>query len=550
MSGRLKPDIGKIVRYGPSRLYCPHLDRDDIQETDVLVLGSGAAGLMAALNAAEKCRVTVVSKGPLDEGNTAYAQGGIAGVFSESDSLEKHISDTVEGGYGLCREEVVRKVVSEGPGLIRRLFDMGARFDRDEDGRLTLTREGGHHEKRVLHALGDQTGREMERALVEAVKGSPSVRVMENTFAIDLLVDSGVCMGALVMTPERRFRIISARAVVIATGGLCQVYRETSNPETATGDGLAMAYRAGARVEDLEFVQFHPTTLYLAGAPRFLITEAARGEGALLLNVHHERFMPRYHPMAELAPRDVVSRAMLEEQKRTGSSTIYLDLRHLGAEKVRKRFPQITSVLRSYGLDIGTDLVPVCPSAHYAIGGVKVDLEARTTIDRLYACGEAAATGFHGANRLGSNSLLESIVFGATAGANAAREALSAPHPEHPRLLGVCESGEKVDSAFPDVEINVTDARNSLKALMWRSAGIVRDGGGLEEALSRIKFWARYLIYRRFTSPGGWELQNMLTVSRLIVDAALMRTESRGVHFRSEYQKTDPDWERHIYLER
>ncbi|MFA4985508.1 MAG: FAD-binding protein, partial [Candidatus Brocadiia bacterium] len=453
-------------------------------------------------------------------------------------------------GYGVCRRDVVELVVREGPARIRELVKLGTHFDMVGNGDFNLTREGGHSSRRILHALGDRTGSEIERSLCDAVRSNSRITVMESTFAIDLLVEGGNCLGALVLTPDRKFAVVSARSTIISTGGFCQVYRETSNPETATGDGIAMAYRAGARIEDMEFVQFHPTTLYMAGAPRFLITEAARGEGAFLLNVHLERFMPRYSPQAELAPRDVVSRAILAEAERTRSSSVFLDMRHLGPMKVRERFPQVTRVLADYGLDIGTDLIPVFPSAHYSIGGIKVDTTTRTTVGRLFSCGEAAATGFHGANRLGSNSLLESLVFGEIAGQNAAVEALESAHSPAPMILAVCESGEKVDSAFPDVEMDIADARNSLKSLMWRHCGIVREEAGLEEALSKIKQWARYMVYRRFTTLNGWELQNLLMVARLVVDAALTRTESRGVHFRREYQKPDPDWQRHIYLER
>ncbi|MDZ7814441.1 MAG: L-aspartate oxidase [Planctomycetota bacterium] len=544
----LKPDLGKIVRYGPSRLYCPHLDRDDIIETDVLVLGCGAAGLMAAIRAAENSRVLVISKTELSESNTVYAQGGIAGALAEDDTVENHMEDTFEGGYGLNRKEVVQEVVEEGPKLIEQLAAHGTRFDRD-DGAFNLTREGGHQEKRVLHALGDRTGWEMERALIAWARENDRITLVENTFAIDLLTDGGKCMGALVFNDQRRFKIISARTTVLATGGLCQVYRETSNPENATGDGIAMAYRAGARMEDMEFVQFHPTTLYMAGAPRFLISEAARGEGAHLLNVRKERFMQHYHKMAELAPRDVVSRAILAEQEKTRSSSVYLDMTRLG-DKVHERFPQISKVLKGFDIDISKDLIPVYPGAHYAIGGVKIDLMARTTLDNLYSCGEAAATGFHGANRLGSNSLLESIVFGARAGKNASATATGTSQPPHSLLQAVCESGEKVDTAYPHIKIDLNDARISLKSLMWRHVGILRDREGLESAMAKVKFWARYMIYRRFTTKVGWELQNMLMVSRLIVDASLTREESRGVHHRTDHQSEDPDWQRHIYMER
>ncbi|MFN3467879.1 MAG: L-aspartate oxidase, partial [Candidatus Brocadiales bacterium] len=384
----------------------------------MLVIGSGVAGLSAALSAARDSRVLVVSKNRLGENNTMHAQGGIAVVFSPEDSLSYHIRDTLEAGQGLCNQKVVKEVVHEGPDRVEELMGLGARFDRN-DGLLALTKEGGHSHPRVIHGRGDSTGTVVEEALLGAVEGNANVSTMDHCFVIDLLVVGGACHGALLWHKQKGRFVIWAGETILATGGCGQLYRETTNSVVATGDGTAMAYRAGATLQDMEFVQFHPTTLYIAGAARALITEAMRGEGAILRNKWGERFMPRYHPMAELAPRDVVSQSILHEMQDTEHTHVYLDVTHLPREFLISRFPNICRICESFHIDPSKELVPVRPSAHYMMGGIKVDARARTGIPHLYACGETACTGLHGANRLGSNSLLEGLVYGHKAGREA-----------------------------------------------------------------------------------------------------------------------------------
>ncbi len=390
--------------------------------TDVLVIGSGVAGLRAAIEAARHANVVVITKDELNECSTDRAQGGIAAALGPGDSPEKHAADTIAVGCGLCDPATVRLVVEQGPELVRELAQWGAAFDREGDG-LSLAIEGGHRCARVAHARGDATGAEIEETLLRKVASTPNIQTIKHTFAIDLLTLDGICLGAATWSHARGLTLIWAKAVILATGGAGQVYRETTNPRVATGDGLAMAYRAGCELRDLEFVQFHPTTLYVAGAARVLISEAARGEGGILVNKLGERFMEKYSPMKELAPRDVVSRAILAEMQRTGDTNVYLDLTHVPPDRLAARFPLIKEMCSLFDIDIAEDLIPVCPSAHYMIGGVTADHRGQTTIGRLYACGEVASTGLHGANRLGSNSLLEGLVFGRAAGDAAGRAA-------------------------------------------------------------------------------------------------------------------------------
>jgi len=511
---------------------------------DVLVIGSGVAGLRAALAAAEHADVLLVTKDELRESNTQYAQGGIAVVLAEPDSFDAHIADTLSVGQGLCEPAVVAAVVQEGPARIQELIAGGATFDSAR-GELTLTREGGHSVPRIIHAQGDATGAEVEQALLRQVAACPRIQSLDHTFVVDLLTDGGECLGALLSSQVHGLMLVWAKQTVLASGGIGQVYRETTNPDVATGDGIAMAYRAGAVVQDMEFVQFHPTTLYIAGASRWLISETVRGEGAYLLNKRGERFMPRYHPDAELAPRDAVSRAIVAEMRLTGATHVHLDLRHLDAEHIRARFPTIGAVCARFELDIAEDLIPVRPSAHYTIGGVRIDLEGRTSLARLMACGECACSGLHGANRLGSNSLLEGLVLGTRAGDLAGRAAAAAGRDLLPR---------HIRSDLPPVEsdqLDLADVLNSLKSLTWRSIGIERDAGGLREAEQNIDFWCSYVMAREFHFRGGWELQNMLTIAKLIAVAALQRQESRGVHFRSDFPNTDDDqWKTHITFQR
>ena len=510
---------------------------------DVLVIGSGVAGLRAALVAAEHASVLLVSKEELRECNTHYAQGGIAVMLAEPDSFQAHINDTLTVGQGLCDEQVVDTVVREGPARIRELIQSGAQFD-EEAGTLTLTREGGHSHARIVHAQGDATGAEVERSLVQTVRDCPQIHCLEHTFVVDLLTEDGECLGAILSNQMQGVALVWAKQTILATGGCGQVYRETTNPEVATGDGMAMAYRAGAVVQDMEFVQFHPTTLYIAGASRWLISETVRGEGGHLVNDRGERFMPRYDPDAELAPRDVVSRSILREMTAAGATHVYLDVRHLDADRIRKRFPTIAAVCTQFDVDIGTDLIPVRPSAHYMIGGVRADRAGRTSLDRLYACGECSSSGLHGANRLGSNSLLEGLVFGTRAGHEAGRRAAEAPE-SRPRVIRshLATTGQE--------QLDLRDVGNALKSLMWRRVGIERTDEFLGEAERNIDFWCSYVMDREFHFRGGWELQNMLTVAKLITVAARRREESRGVHFRSDFPDTDDErWKTHIPFQR
>ena len=510
------------------------------ERVDLLVLGSGVAGLSAALAAARRCRVAVVCKGAPEEGNTFDAQGGIASALPPEDTWRAHRDDTIAAGDGLCDPAAVEILAREGPESIRRLIGMGAVFDH-RGGRLHFTREAAHRRARIVHARGDATGQEVEKTLLRAAGDEPRIRIWEGAMAVDLLRSAGRCRGALVAGRDGSFRAVLAGATVLASGGLGNLYRETTNSRVATGDGMAMAWRSGATLMDMEFIQFHPTTLYLAGAPRFLISEAVRGEGGVIRDRFGRRFMPEYHPAAELAPRDVVSRALVRQIRETGSSCAYLDLRRFSRGGFRRRFPTIFSLLEQYGLDPGKDLIPIRPAAHYAMGGVKTDIWGRTDLDGLYACGETACAGVHGANRLASNSLLEGLVFGSRAGRRSAAER------KPPSRLVLASRRRLVPPGALDIE----DLRRSLRSLVWMNAGIERTGPQLKEALERIVFWQKYALRIGMVDPPGWELQNMLIVAELLVRAARCRTESRGGHFRSDYpRRDDPNWRKHIELKR
>ena len=512
--------------------------------TDCLVIGGGVAGLRAALEVAATGgdrRVTLVTKDDLLESNSYYAQGGIAAAVDPKDSPEQHAADTLATGCGLCDPTVVDTVVREAPEQIQKLLDWGTPFDHDGE-HLALTREGGHSARRILHAAGDATGREITQAMAAQVRVNPRIFLRERTFAVDLLTaDRGEVLGALLWQAATGLTVCWARVTVLATGGAGRLYRETTNPETATGDGMAIAYRAGAGLVDLEFMQFHPTTLYIAGASRALISETARGEGGHLVDRNGDRFMADYHRDGELAPRDVVAQAIVRQMAKTDSTNVYLDLRHLSREHLYGRFPLIREICRGFDIDIARDLIPVRPAAHYIIGGVKVDLDGRTTLPRLYACGEASCTGLHGANRLGSNSLLEGLVFGCRAG-QAITEALAAEAaPQHPAPMHATVTPSE------RTLLDVTDVRNSLRAVMWRNVGIQRDERHLRETEEIIEFWQSYVFDKEFEDPEGWGLQNMLTLARLMTRSALERTESRGTHLRSDFpDRDDARWLTHI----
>ena len=491
-------------------------------DPDFLIIGAGVAGLRAAIELSAAGRVLVVAKDALRESSSEYAQGGIAVALSDDDEVALHEQDTLAAGDGLCDREAVRVLVEEGPGAIQRLIEWGAEFDRAGDG-LAFTREGAHSRNRVLHAHGDSTGREIARTLYHKAASLPGVEFHTYSMVTDLLIEDGAAAGAVVYEEQtRRITEIRARAVLLATGGLGRVYQDTTNPDVATGDGVAMAWRAGAEICDIEFVQFHPTALHLEGAPRFLLSEALRGEGALLRNAAGERFTK------ELEPRDVVSRAMVAEMRRTGAPHVFLDLTHRGGDFIRGRFPRIYETCLRYGLDLGREAAPVHPAAHYAMGGVKTDLAGSTCIPRLYAAGEAASTGVHGANRLASNSLLEGVVFGARAGM-AMREWAA---------VGPVAGGAAPTPAVPCA------TEQEVRRLAWERCGIARNGDELREACE----W----LDARMGGAGGeeaglaaHELRNIHHVVRLIARAALARRESRGAHYRTDYPQKLHEYEKH-----
>ena len=506
---------------------------------DVLVIGAGLAGLRAALEVRPELSVLVITKDGMHQSNSTYAQGGIAGVLSQDDRCEDHVADTILAGGSLCDQDVVERVIRESAERVGELISWGTNFDR-QGVRLALGREGGHGRNRVAHAQGDSTGKEIMRAVANRIVQTPHIETWQNTFTLDLLTHDGACRGALVWNPQHGKTLVWAKQTIIATGGAGQIYRETTNPDVATGDGLALAYRAGAELRGMEFMQFHPTVLYIAGSSRHLITEAMRGEGARLVDRHGCRFMPEYDDRAELAPRDVVSWAIVSQMEKTKHPNVYLDMTHLEPKKVLARFPGIAALCRDFDLDITRDRIPVRPGAHYMVGGVTVDLEGRTTVPGLWAAGEVASTGLHGANRLASNSLLEALVYGAHTGAGAAAAAAA-----------LDDSYRALPLANPEVEpssepLDLADIRNSLKSLMWRNVGVRREGDGLREALENIGHWCRYVLPRQFSDPTGWELQNMLCAGRLMIQAALVREESRGCHIRTDFpERDDTKWNRH-----
>jgi L-aspartate oxidase len=495
---------------------------------EVLVVGSGIAGMRAAIEAARYGDVILITKDAIEESATSHAQGGIAAAFAPDDSAEDHAQDTIRVGAGLCHPDVVRRTVQEGIDRIRELIDWGARFDHEGQA-VALGQEGGHQRRRILHANGDQTGRELVRCLLARLRDTHNIRVFDHCFLIDLITIEGRCAGAVTFHPKYGHQLLWASQTILAGGGAGRLYRETTNPEVATGDAYAVAWRAGVRMRDMEFVQFHPTTLYVAGASRALISEAVRGEGAYLVDRNGHRFMFEHHPDGELAPRDVVSRAIRDNLARTGGTCVYIDVRHMGRERFAERFPYITQLCEDFDIDVGHDLIPVRPAAHYMVGGIVVDGDTRTSLDDLLCCGEAASTGLHGANRLASNSLLEGLVFGAVAGRTAGERLAGMDRPLRPARI------HSENPVSRRTRLDLADIRNSLRSMMWRNVGIERTGDLLAEALEIIEFWGRFVLDKTFDDRGGWEAQNMLTVCRLIAAGAMHRTESRGVHYRTEF---------------
>ncbi len=565
------------------------------EQYDVIILGGGIAGLSLALSFPPALRVALLTKGVLGESNTRYAQGGLAAAVSSDDSPELHFHDTLVAGAGLCDEAAVRILVEQAPDAVRWLIELGTEFDRKASASASAStsasasatsarpsaavpasnselfqayimgHEAAHSRRRVLHAHGDATGAEIERALVAAVRTHPSITIYEQTFAADLLVDNGQCAGVLALDQSGRRFALRARATVLANGGAGRLWLRTSNPPVATADGLALAWRAGAALADLEFTQFHPTVLVTPGesGSAFLISEAVRGEGAYLRNAAGERFMPRYHPDAELAPRDVVARAILSEMLREQAPSAYLDLRHLPAEAMYARFPTIAMICKQHGYDLAHDLIPVAPAAHYFMGGVAVDPWGRTTIPNLYAIGEVACTGVHGANRLASNSLLEGLVNGRRVAAALTATLSGNAHPdENPAEVttwpsattlfsGKGSSVQMLPVSSGAVPGPIADARiqGALQHVMWEHVSLYRDAAGLQQAADAVQ---RLLEEARGTAQGtkkeesgsapfaGYETSNMLQVARLIITAALQRHESRGSHYRHDYPATDP----------
>jgi L-aspartate oxidase len=523
------------------------------QVADVLVIGGGVAGLRAAIAAAhEGADVLILTKDTLHQSNTWYAQGGIAAVLQPHDSVESHLRDTLICGAGLCDEKAVRIVVEEGPARVLELLKWGANFDMKvgSTSELSFGLEGGHSIARIVHAYGDATGKELAQTLINAVKSRETIRISEMSFVIDLLTDQGQCIGALALI-KGEINLIWAKRTIIASGGAGQLFRESTNPKIATADGHAMAYRAGAALKDMEMIQFHPTTLYVAGASRALITEAVRGEGAHIVDRNGKRFMTDYDPAGELAPRDVVSRAIVHQIRKTNFTHVYLDVRHLPAEPFKNRFPQLAQLLEQFDINPQRDLIPIQPATHYMIGGVDCDGQGKTSLPGLYAVGEAGCSGLHGANRLASNSLVEGLVFGARAGADSAKWAVAHevkfPHNLEHRI----ERSTKT-------ELDLTDVKSSLRSIMWRNCAIEREGQRLGETREIIAFWSRYVMDKTFmpASVGedaipGWELQNMLTACYLITTAAYTRSESRGAHFRTDYpDRDDEHWRLHLLWKR
>ena len=502
-------------------------------ETDFIVIGSGVAGLRASIELAKSgARVTVLTKDKASESNTEYAQGGVAVVLSDDDDAELHEEDTLIAGAGLCDEMAVETLVTEGTKYIKQLIEWGTEFDR-EGGRLVFTQEAAHSRRRILHAHGDSTGKEIVRALIARARQEKTIVLMPFANTESLLVIDGRCVGVRFLDPILRApREIFARAVILCTGGAGQLYLHTTNPPVATGDGMAMAYFAGAEMADMEFIQFHPTALNLENAPRFLLSEAMRGEGGILRNKFGERFMPHYDERLELAPRDIVSRSIVAEMRRTGTRSVFLDMTALHEDFLRERFPNIYETCKFYGLNIATDLLPVSPASHYCMGGVRTDLHGRTTVKGLYAAGEVACTGVHGANRLASNSLLEGLVFGARAGASAVADNFK---------FQISSFKLKTEDQRPKTEDRSSEistaVKKRVKRVMWERVGILRDTDSLKRALAEFE-----QIEKSNLSVSS---RNFVTLALLVTRGALWREESRGGHFRTDFPEQRENWRVH-----
>lgn len=508
--------------------------------TDYLIIGSGVAGLRAAIELSKSGSVLVVTKDLPTESSTEYAQGGIAVALSDEDEIGIHYEDTIKAGDGLCNEEAVRVLVTEGPERIIELINWGVEFDR-EGSKLAFTLEAAHSRRRVLHAHGDSTGREIERVLINKVSTLSNVRKASFTMAVDLMVEDNRCFGATLLRDKEIIKCFS-KATILATGGAGQVYSRTTNPRVITGDGMAMAFRAGAILKDMEFVQFHPTALYKREAPNFLLSEAMRGEGAILRNINGEAFMSKYHSLRELAPRDIVSRAIVSEMVSTNSSHVYLDLTHLDGTFIRKRFPNIFATCMKFGIDISREMIPVSPAAHYIMGGVETDLYGATTVEGLFAAGEVACTGVHGANRLASNSLLEGLVFGYRAAVGAIQYVEGF---EKFRFTDKFSSKRKFTS-IEKSEIGQTLIK--LKETMWEKVGVIRCGKSINEAKEILYPMYEKFGFADFLNPHLIELKNMVTVGLLITESASSRKNSVGAHYRTDFKEKSEGWQKNTRI--
>ncbi len=512
-------------------------------ETDFLVIGAGIAGLVAALNLAEDGRVTILNKEDLNNCNTEHAQGGIAAVISVEDTTELHYQDTMKAAAGLANPKAVKVLVNQGKSRIEDLIDLGVHFDT-QGAEISLTKEGAHSCRRILHAGGDATGREIRSTLAEEVLIQKNIEVENNIFVVDLLTSEQRSYGVLAYDKiQEEYLIYRSKAVILATGGVGQLYSTTSNPKVATGDGIALAYRAGAKVMDLEFMQFHPTTLALSGVNNFLISEAVRGEGALLRNQDGERFMPNYHPLAELAPRDIVARAIYNEIQKSQINHVYLDLSNLDASFIKSRFPTIYRKCLDYGLDISREYIPVAPAAHYLMGGILTDLKGATTIKGLFACGEVACLGVHGANRLASNSLLDALVYGVRTAKNVIEYIKGLEY----NSIQLNQHQEVKKELREDSTLN--QIKDELQELLTKRVGIIREESQLTSAQEKIKELTELLSYN-FANPADWELQNLITIAQLTIRAALLREESRGAHYRRGFSQKQDLWQKHILFQR
>jgi L-aspartate oxidase len=520
---------------GEQERYLVDFDTDTLpyEFYDVVIVGSGIAGVYTALSTPRQAKILIITKDTIDINNSVLAQGGIAVSLDQNDSPHLHFQDTIYAGAGLCDKETVKVLVNEAAENIATLCLYGVNFDRDAERRLSLTREGAHSMNRIIHT-GDATGKEVCDTLVRAVSDLDNVTIRERTFAIDLITQDNVCKGVLTCNEQGGdLKAYYAPIVVCASGGYGRLYASTTNPEVATGDGAALSFRAGAELMDLEFVQFHPTVLFHPDNQSFLISEAVRGEGALLRNLKGELFMENYHPMKELAPRDVVSRAIFQEMEKTGAQHVYLDITHKDRAYLEQRFPTIFKTCLSYGIDMSRDYIPVAPSQHYSMGGIKTDEWGKTRIQGFYAVGEAACNGIHGANRLASNSLLEGLVFGRRIGRQIAE------HLDDLKKASGIKPSLRYHNTWIDKDVDAPKLIRQLQELMNHNVGIVRSKESLESAMERILQIRRELNHVRATDTTMMELKNMLFLSSLLVKAALMRQESRGAHYRSDYPQTD-----------